>query len=440
MMQRRIPNFLSPVIALFLIFFLQRSIGSEPFDRIVAIVDDQIVLLSDVEEFEAMYQSQLPPNQQGGVSSKEIILEKLIDEKVMLSIAKRDTELVISEKELEMAAEQRYASIVEQNGGESRLEMGLQQSTGMTLSEFKESIQSQTEEQLYKQKLMQNYVGQPTASNLQIKEFYKQYKDSLPVLNDNISVSHIEMSIKPSTKILSKAYKKADSLIQLLEKGHKFEALAKVFSDDPTGADGGDLGYTKRGLLDSDYERAAFRLKVGEYTTQPVRTKFGFHIIMLTAKRDVEIKTSHILIRTIPTRQDTVRTLALLDSLRKAAMKHNNFGDIALKYSEDKKTNKKNGLLGWYQHERLTDDYKAILDTLDEGQISAPSKINDRFHLFKVNKKLKVRNLSLEDDWLQISELAKNFNQGEKMKKLLKGWRKKVYIENRFNTPSPAPR
>ena len=72
----------------------------------------------------------------------------------------------------------------------------------------------------------------------------------------------------------------AEDLLKLLQKGKSFEELARKFSKCPSAAAGGDLGDLTPGRADEDFETAAFALKAGHYSSKPVRTKFGYHIIL----------------------------------------------------------------------------------------------------------------------------------------------------------------
>ncbi len=74
-------------------------------------------------------------------------------------------------------------------------------------------------------------------------------------------------------------------IIKLLDEGGDFMALAKEKSTGPTGANGGDLGYFGRGQMVPAFEKAAFTLKIGKYTSKPAKTEFGYHVIKLEERR-----------------------------------------------------------------------------------------------------------------------------------------------------------
>ncbi|UOF00166.1 peptidylprolyl isomerase [Bdellovibrio reynosensis] len=90
------------------------------------------------------------------------------------------------------------------------------------------------------------------------------------------------MKIRAS-HILVKHQYEAEDILRSLNSGKSFAELAMKYSSCPSAKDGGDLGVFSHGRMDEDFEDAAFSLKVGEYSKKPVRTKFGYHLIMRTA-------------------------------------------------------------------------------------------------------------------------------------------------------------
>ncbi|MBF0432901.1 MAG: peptidylprolyl isomerase, partial [Fibrobacteria bacterium] len=422
--------FLKQFLFLSSFMLVVHTVYGEPFDKIVAVVDNEIILQSDIEEFEQMYKDQAGFSQLTEAARKRQILDKLIDDKILYAIAQQDTALQVMPEEIDSRASMHLERLMQENGGENRFATVLKQTNGMSVQEFKEKIKVQFREQILKQKLQEKYLGQTEPSHLEVQEFFDIYKDSLPVLKNNYKMSHFELSVNANRNLVKKSFKTCDSIITLINKGVAFKHLAEKLSDDPSGENGGDLGFIKKGLLDPSFEKAAFRLSVGEISRRPVRSKFGFHVIKVTAKRDVEIKVSHILIRIIPTEEDTIRTISFLDSLRVVALRDTNFHKIASMFSEDKKTKENGGDLGWFTEAALLPEYKAIVDTLPESDITHPILLNGKYHLFRLDKQLAERKLTLKDDWNQISMIAKNYIMSEKLAEFLKGWRKKVHIQD----------
>lgn len=409
------------------------SASRQPYDGVVALVDDQIILLSELEELRVVTAGQQPGLQKEPADQlRKELLEKLIDDKVVLVKAKQDTTIKVSERDISPRVEEAISRYVEQQGGEKKFETLLKQTNGMSLAQFRARLTQQYLDQSYRQKLQYKYVGEHDPSNQQVREFYERYKDSLPMQQNSLRLSHIQIKINPSPALEKAAYQRADSLIKRLDKGESFADLAKARSDDLSGKEGGDLGYTKRGTLDPDFERAAFNLDAGDYTKFPVRTRFGYHIIKVTGKKDDQIRCSHILVRLVPESSDSARALKYMDSLRTVALQKNNFADLATQLSEDKKTKDHGGSLGWFTRDRLDPRYLQAVDSLKVGGISAPIAIGDSYHLFRLDGVAPERRMTLEEDWTDISQYARNWYLSQKLSEFVKKWRETVHIENRL--------
>lgn len=407
--------------------------AKQPFDGIVAVVDDQIILLSELEELRMVAADQQPGiGRLSADRQRKELLNRLIDDKVLLVKAKQDTNIKVSERDIAPRVEDAIARYVEQQGGEKKFETLLKQTNGMSLSQFRSRLGQQYLEQAYRQKLQYKYVGDQEPSNSQVREFFAKYQDSLPMQQNGVKLSHIQVKVMPGAALEKAAWQKADTLIKRLDKGESFADLAKAHSDDYSGKGGGDIGYTKRGTLDPDYERAAFSLDAGDYAKVPVRSRHGYHVIKVTGKKDNEVRTSHILVKLTPSAEDTARTRAFMDSLRAAALKGADFSAMARKHSEDKRTREQGGHLGWFTREQMDPRYLSAVDTLPEGGISAPVAISDGFHLFRLDKKASSRKLNLEEDFAEIAQMARNYFLGQKLQGYVKKWRETVHIEDRL--------
>jgi len=91
------------------------------------------------------------------------------------------------------------------------------------------------------------------------------------------------MKVKAS-HILVPSEDKANWIYEQIQKGGDFEKLAKDYSDCPSKANGGDLGYFGRGQMVGEFEKVAFSMKDGE-VSKPVKTQFGYHIIKVTGRK-----------------------------------------------------------------------------------------------------------------------------------------------------------
>ena len=154
--------------------------------------------------------------------------------------------------------------------------------------------------------------------NISDKDIKKYYDENYA---GEISAKHILIS----TSSLSdeEAEKKAKDLIKQLNDGAAYSELAKENSDDPGSKEsGGDLGYFGKGQMVSEFEEAAYNLKVDEYTKEPVKTSYGYHIILKTGEKEKESlkKAKSKIIETLVSKkkeEDKTITVTALDEIRK---------------------------------------------------------------------------------------------------------------------------
>jgi peptidyl-prolyl cis-trans isomerase SurA len=426
--------------------------GREPVDGIVAQVDDQIVLLSEIEEMRQIMAMQSPYfRRQASTAQRREVLDRIIDEKIVVAKARQDTTIKIFDKDLQPRVEETYQNYVRQSGGEKALELALKQTTGMSPVQFKARLLDQMRDQAYRQRLQMKYVGDQEPSNQQVRAFYAKYQDSLPAQRNGIKLSHIQLRVRAGRALDSTAHAKALEVIARLDKGERFDSLAKIYSDDPSGKEGGDIGYTRKGTLDPDYERAAFGLDAGDYSPRPVHTRHGWHVIKVTGKKDNEVRSSHILVRLIPSAADTAAAQRRADSLRTVLLADTSkadtskakasaaFAALARAISDDRQTRDLGGSLGWFPKDQIDESYKAAVDTLPEGGITEPLLIGDSYSLFRVDSRAEERRVTLEEDFAQVAMLAKNWEAGQKLTSFVTKWREGILVEDRLASFTGLP-
>lgn len=134
-----------------------------------------------------------------------------------------------------------------------------------------------------------NDYAKKSVTDKQIQKYYDEN------VYGDISCKHIlitpavtdDMSDEDKTKADKEALQKAKDIIKKIKNGESFDDLAKEYSDDTSNKDkGGDLGYFNTGDMLEEFEKAAFALKKGKYTTTPVKTKYGYHIILKTDEKE----------------------------------------------------------------------------------------------------------------------------------------------------------
>ncbi len=405
-----------------------------PKDGVAALVGDQTILASEVRE---AAQSMGNNPVMGRLTLPERcdrLLTQMIDDKVLLVRAKLDT-ILVSDAELSGDVESQMQNMQSSFGGEEAFRQSLQSHLGLQPSDMRLRILRQVRDDRIRSKVREKYVGRVEVTHDDVITFYKQYKDSLPDLADQVKVSQIQLKVVADPTRDSVAHAEAVALIEKLKQGESFETLASKWSQEP-GADSthGDIGYFKRGDLDPAYEKAAMALEAGQYTMVPVRSRFGWHIIQLVQKKDNEFRTRHILRLVQPDSLDVARTKALADSLRLVSKNDTGkFSQLARKYSTDQASAAYGGLLGWFDLGKLKEPFKSILDSIPEGNVGEPRRLGDAFTLFRVDKRALNRKMNLDEDWMALQNYAQGIVSQKKLEIFLQRWRTETSIERRLD-------
>jgi peptidyl-prolyl cis-trans isomerase SurA len=186
------------------------------------------------------------------------------------------------------------------------------------------------------------------------------------------------------------AYQKADSIVQKLKDGANFEDLAMEYSQDRTAkTNRGDLYYFTGGMTVPEFEDAVFKMSVGEYTKEPVRTMFGLHIVKLTdrRKRIESVRMSHILIQdkrdSIGNLIDSAATYQKAFEIFNRAKNGENFENLVELYSEDQGSKISKGDIGVIERRRLAQPLDSVAFTTKVGDISGPVRTPYGWHILK---------------------------------------------------------
>lgn len=295
----------------------------QPVDRIVAIVGTRPILASEVEEelIQAQAQGQqLPPDSAGRMIVRRQILERIIELEILVQQAQRDTSIKVTDQEVLDQVEQTYQNVRKQFRSENEFRDQIRQARFGSVEEWRRWLADQQRRELYAQRLIESQRQQgklrpipPTEA--QMREFWEQNRASQPKRPETVSFRQIVVKAVADSNARRIASQRAESLMVELRRGADFASAAKRFSDDSaSAAQGGELGWFRRGVMVKEFEDMAFRLRPGEISPV-VETAFGFHIIKVERTQPAEILARHILIMPEISPEQVVRARQLADSL-----------------------------------------------------------------------------------------------------------------------------
>lgn len=428
-MNRILNKYILNIILLFSLVISSSSLKSQIVDGIAAIVGDEIILKSEVDQFaqtQALRMRIDPsrnPNRYQSIWRKT--LETMIDQKILLDRAELDS-IEVSEKEVEQALNEQIDGIIERVGSREKAEEIL----GYPISKLRRNYREEIRKQRLVEKIQQQKFNDITVGRREVEEFFSQYADSLPEINPGVKISHILIEIKAGSNADSLALNKIDSILTTIKSGEDFSELASLYSDDTNSAlNGGELGFMKRGTLVPEFEEAAYSLSPGDIS-EIVRTEFGYHIIKLIERRGERINVKHILIMPKTGKYDEDKVVILLKDLRARIISGESFEDVAGEYSDDPEVAINNGNLGWYDLTSLSiPQFAEVLDTLKVGNISKPIKTDYGYHIIKSIDIREGGKLTLEDNWYELESIVIRNKRLQVYNEWLDSIRDEVYID-----------
>lgn len=403
----------------------------EVIDRIVAVVEDEIILESEVLQY--MQYSMGARGSLDSLSESQMtelsgqVLEDLIAQKLLLTRARHDS-IVVSQKEVDRELDNRVAALLEQVGGQEKLESYY----GMPLPKIKRQFRPLVEETLLIERIRRQKLSSVKVTRNEVVQFWEAIKDSVPPLRDAIRISHILLQDRVSDASVDAAFARADSARQIIESGAMtFEEYASRYSEDiGTATRGGKLGSTNRGDLVPEYESAAYALEPGTISA-PTVSAFGVHLIRLNERTGEKINSDHILFKVAPAKADEAQTIADAESLVVRLRNGDDFAELALNLSADTKTASNGGDLGWFSPAELPDEFKLPVEGKQKGDYTAPFRTIFGVHVLKITDRVFSRAITLNDDYSRIEQMALAKKQDEEFKKWVEKISKETYVERK---------
>jgi peptidyl-prolyl cis-trans isomerase SurA len=389
-------------------------------DKILAKVDDQIILKSEMEVAYLQYLSTGQPLQG---DAKCRVLESLVINKLLLAKAEIDS-VTVSEDLVESNLNQRMQVFVSQFGSEEKLE----EFYDKTIDEFKDEFRDQVRDQLIIEKMDGQIASNLEASPKEVRKFFNNIpEDSLPFFSTEVEVGVLVKDITPGKGTKKAILEKLNNIRERILNGTDFRVMAREYSEDYGNKDkGGELGYWRKTDLDPDYVAAAMQLDSGE-VSPVVKTQFGYHLIQMVGKRGNEFNSRHILMRPEFSNMDITYTQNELDSIINLIKNDSmSFEQAAKKFSDDPYTKPNGGILVDQSTgstkiplEKLDPDMYFTLDTMDSGEISKPilfSKPDGQkaLRVFYFKDKTPPHQANLNDDYQKIYQATleeKRFTQ-----------------------------
>ncbi|MDK9699559.1 MAG: peptidylprolyl isomerase [bacterium] len=420
------------LITIAALFFTITTIGfaaEEIIDQVVAQVGDEPVL--ETELIQAAYLEA----QNAGIdimsdeskldSLKRNVLKTIVDFRILLEAAKKDTSIKVTESETKAQADDDYQKLLRQAGSET----ALAERFGSTTRKIRKNIEDNARNTMLVQRYTEAHLQNIRVSKADIERFWAEHKSEFNKIPASVRLANILISVKPADVARNAALHRADSLVKIARSGVEFAKLAKETSSDSLSAQsGGDLGEASRGTFLPEFEAASFRLTEGEIS-DPVETLYGFHIIQLHSKRGDKFHVSHILVSLQPTSVDIAAAKQLSSDIAEQLKSGAAFDSLAKALSHDVETGSKGGDMGWFEASRIPAQFADRVKKLKGGEWTGPFDYRGGWHFLKVVERRDERMPDLLLDWDRIERLTQANARADRYRRLVDEIRTTVFVK-----------
>ncbi|MBR5834366.1 MAG: peptidylprolyl isomerase [Bacteroidales bacterium] len=406
-------------------------------DKTVAVVGNEVIMLSDVEEEIQVMRAY------GMISDKTgrcDVLEQMMSSKLFLMQARVDS-LVLNNDMVESQLSERIDMIRTNYGGDEAVEKQFGKPVYKLRQEWRAAIADQTLTQQMQSEIARNV---PELTPYDVQKYIENTDPAdLPVVPVKYQLSQI--CVYPDREAAKLAVK--ERLLAIRERiinGEKFSTLARIYSQDPGSArKGGELGMASKSIFWPVFSDAAMSLKPG-VVSQIVETPDGFHIIEVLEKKGDMFNARHILLKPEYTSEDRQKGFRVLDSLKTEIGNEAVTFELAARfYSEDPTTRTNGGQMAdpasgssYFEIDQLKPQDYAAIKNLKEGEISEPVESLDNegrdgnlvYKIIRVDKILPSHTASFANDYDLMLQHARAELQNKAINDFIEEKIKTTYI------------
>ena len=407
---------------------LTLSLGStaqiELLDKVIAVVDDDVVLQSELDHRLVAVYAQI---QKAGTKAPpqdiliQQVLDRLISERLQLNIA-YSAGVRISDEEVN----QTIGRIVQ--NGNMTMDQYVEQihAQGSTIASIREDIR----DELTIVRVQQGRVMRRIRISEQELDNFLNSEEGRFLTSPDVNIGQILLPVPTgSSSIETEAIlARANDLVVQINAGTDFRQLAIANSADQSALQGGDLGWRKMAQLPSIFIQAVEKLDLGQISA-PIRSAAGFHLLKLYerrggGKRLVEQHFArHILIKPNQIR-DEETTVAQLAELRKRVLEGEDFGALSKEFSEDPGSALKGGELGWSTPGMFVPEFEQTMNSIAIDEVSEPFRSQFGWHILQVTER---REQDFSDNILRNG--AENMLRQRKFEEELQVWLQEIRDE-----------
>ena len=403
----------------------------QPLNRVVAIVDNDVVMqsqldtrLREVQQTIGQRGAALPPEH---VLSQQV-LERLIIENIQLQIADRSG-IRITDEELNQA----LGTIAQRNGMSLEQFRAALAKDGLSYTDARDQVRR---EMLISRVRQRRVAERIQVTDQEVQNFLASDMGKIQ-LSEEFRLANILIPVPEgaSPKEIQAADSQARELYQQLQQGADFAQLAIARSASETALEGGEMGWRKAGQLPPPFNTMLGALQVGQ-VTEPMRTPGGFIMIKLLEKRGGnsqvrdEVNVRHILIKPSEIRSEA-ETKRLVERLYQRILAGEDFAELAKSYSEDPGSALNGGTLSWIDPSVLVPEFREVMNNTPAGELSKPFKSPFGWHVLEVMGR-RATDTSAQYREQQAMTLLRNRKYDEELQSWLRQIRDEAYVESKL--------
>ena len=397
-------------------------------DRVAAIVDNDVVMQSQVQERLNTIRQQL--DERGTELPPEDVLrtqviDRLVLESIQLQMGER-AGIRIDDTSLNQTMQQ----LAERNGVSMEQFRATLERDGISYNQAREQIRR---EMIINRVRQRRVAERIQVSDQEVRNFLNSEMGRYQTSADyRLAMIVLPVSENASNEEARSKAEIANEIYQELSEGADFTRLAVSRSGGEHALEGGELGWRKAAQLPPAFANAVDELEIGG-TTPPLRSPAGFHILKLLEKRGGdnllvdEFNVRHILIKPSEIRSEA-ETAQLIQRLYERIRAGESFETLARSFSEDPGSALNGGSLNWVTADAMVPEFREVMTTTPENQISAPFQSHFGWHILQVQGQ---RQVDMTDEMRE--QQARNLLQNRKFDEELQTWlleiRDEAYVE-----------
>ena len=398
-------------------------------DEVVWVVGDEPILKSDIEALRLQAETE-------GVrwdgNPDCVIPEQLAVQKLFLHQAAIDS-IEVTESDITQSIDEQINYWIQlADGSKEKLE----EYRKMSIAQMRQSMHDEFKNRELIQKMKMKLVQDIKVSPAEVRRYFQDLpEDSIPMVPTTVEVQIITRQPKVKVEEVNRVKDQLREFTDRVNKGETtFATLARLYSEDGSARQGGEIGYTPKAVLDPNFASVAFNLTDPSKISKIVESEFGFHIIQLIDKRGERINVRHILLKPKVDREALDEASNQLDSLANEIRAGKfTFDDAATYLSDDKDTKSNHGLMAnatedhtrtsKFRMQDLPTEVARAVEELQVGEVSKPFEmVNSRgktvVAIIKLKSRVEGHRATITEDF----QVMKDVVLAKQREKMLDEW------------------